>query len=171
MLNGLGSYLHCMPLISYLGTSPLMLSQGMPHDLSGLPSTYNLEMYLPHMLNFWSMRDRCLWTIFFTYFALLDGLSWSQFIWLLGKQSQEIKQSVADEEKTHLIIGSPFLIASLPCPLLLLPRIDTLISLCHRLHFFRGESRLTEWLYGYGEYYGVLSDMSKFLNYSLHRLA
>lgn len=109
-LNGLGSYLHYVPLISYLGTSLLMLSHEMPHDLSQCPDMYKLEMCSTLGLNFWPMGDRCWWTNFFTSFPLLDGLSWGHFIWILEKQSQGIEQSLEDEEKTHLI----GLLSSLP---------------------------------------------------------
>lgn len=67
-LNGLDSHLHYMPLTFYCGTSLLTLSHGMPHDFSGCPSTYHLEMCSTCRLNFWPLGDRCWWTSFFTSF-------------------------------------------------------------------------------------------------------
>lgn len=150
-----------------------MLRPGMPRGLSGPQCVQrgDARELMPHRLNCWPSRDVYWWTDSFTSFPLWDWLSWGQLMWLLGKQSPEIKQLVAGEERWLLLLA---LLSSLLTPPSLTHARLGLHTLTHKLvsqtlFCFPLDFRLTEWLYGLGVYYGFVNDRSKFLNSVLRR--
>lgn len=110
-----GSDLYRGPLVSLLDAPRLMLRPGMPRGLSGPQCVQRDDAgeLMPHRMNCWPSRDVYWWTYSFTFSPLWDWLSWGQLMWLLGKQSPEIKQSVAGEERWLLLLA---LLSSLLTP-------------------------------------------------------
>ena len=132
LLEWPGSALYCGPLVSLLDTPGLMLRPGMPRGLSGPQCLQcgDAGELMPHRLNCWPSRDVCWWTDCFTSSPLWDWLSKGQLTWLLGKQSPEIKQWVAGENRWLLLLA---LLSSLLSPSSLTLSPLELYTLTHKL--------------------------------------
>lgn len=125
----------------------------------------------PHRLKYWPSGEGCWWTDSFTSSpseADSPEASSRGFLENSPRRSNSQLQMRMDDS-FYSWFSFPYCLTppSLTfAPLELHTLIDKLVS---ETLFFLGDSRLTEWLYGFGVYYGFLSDRSKFSNYILHR--